>query len=207
MDQQKILEESIMKKLLTTVGLLAIMSWAAYPASAERYEGYRMGPEMMGQGYGERYRSSADEGKLKAYDEEMEKHYKSTASQRQEILVKQHEMATLLINTKTTKDELMEKQKELQGLMNTLQREELSFRWDIHKKYPEMSPDVYGGCLEPAAGSGGAMMGYGGAGMMGYGYYGHGMMDSDDYDEHGRGMMGSGWGNWRRWWPWRDKAK
>jgi len=145
---------------------------------------------MMEQGYSATPRSSVDEETLKAYDEEMEKHSKDTANQRQDILVKQHEMATLLINRKTTKDELMGKQKELQGLMNAWQQEELSFRWDIHKKYPEMTPDVYGGCLGTAAGNGGA-------GMMGQGYYGQGMMNPDDPDGRNRGMRGSGRNKWR----------
>jgi len=50
----------------------------------------------------------------------------------------------------------------------------------------------------------GPAAGYGESGMMGHGAYGHGMMYTDDYEEHGPGMMGSGWMNWRKWWPWRD---
>ena len=50
---------------------------------------------------------------------------------------------------------------------------------------------MYGGCLGPAAG-------YGESGMMGYGAYGHGMMYTDDYEEHGPGLMGPGWMNWRK---------
>lgn len=199
-ERTKKMGEPIMKKLLIVTALLVITSWISLPALAEQYEGYRMGPGMMGQRYSASQRSSVDEATQKAYDEEMAKHYANTADQRQDILVKQHEMATLLVKTKTTKEELLDKQKELQDLMNSLQREELSFRWDLHKKYPQMAPDVYGGCLGPAAG-------YGGPEMMGNGYYGHGMMNPNDYDEHGRGMMGSGWGNWRNWWPWRDKSR
>jgi len=118
-----------MKKLLFTLGSLVITSMLVLPAMARQNEGYWMGHHgMMEQGYGARYRASVDEAVLKAYGEEMEKHYQDTASRRQEILVKQHEIATMLIDTKSTKEALLEKQKELQGLMNTLQQEELSFR-------------------------------------------------------------------------------
>lgn len=187
-----------MKKLLIISLFLAMTSWAVLPAAADRHEGYRMGPGMMEREYGVRQRSSLDEDKLKAYDEEMEEHYKNTTSQRQEILVKQHEMATLLINPKTTKDVVLDKQKELQNLMNSFQRQELSFRWDIYKKYPELTPDMYGGCL-------GLVTGYRGARMMGYGSC-RGMMNPDNYDENGPGMM-PGWRNWRKWLHWRDKDK
>ena len=132
-------EEPIMKKSLMVVFLLVMASLVALPAAAQQHQGYRMGPEMMDQRYNVQQRTSVDEDKLKAYNEEMEKHYKNTASQRQEILVMQHEIATLLINTKTTKDVVLDKQKELQVLMNNLQRQELSFRWDIHKKISGIS--------------------------------------------------------------------
>ena len=181
-----------MKKMLVTVGLVLMTSLMVLPALAQQCEKDRTGPGMMEQGYSASPRSFVDEETLKAYDEEMEKHDKDTANQRLDILVKQHEMATLLINPKTTKDELMVKQKELQGSMNAWQQAELSFRWDIHKKYPEMTPDVYGGCLASAAGNGGnGMMGRGN-GMMG-----QGMMNPDDPDGHNRGMMGSGRNKWR----------
>lgn len=188
--------------MLLTTGTLIMMSLMTFPAFAQQYRGNRMGPGMMGQGYSTIDRSSLDEEKLKVYDEEMAAHYKDTANQRQEIIVKQHEIATLLVNPKTTKKELLEKQMELQELMNTLQREELSFRWDQHKKYPEMTPDIYGGCLVPAAGYGG------GPGMMDYGSYGQDMMDPDGYDDHGYGMMGGyGWRNWKNSAPRRDKSQ
>lgn len=190
-----------MKKLLTTVGILTLMNLMVLPVLAQQYQGYGMGPGMMGQGYNSAQRSSVDEETQKAYDGEMEKHYKATADQRQEIVVKQHEIATLLVNSKTTKDELINKQKEMQELMNVMQRDELSFRWDLHQKYPEMAPDLYRGCLAPAAG-------YGGPGMKGYGPYGRSMMDSDDYEGWGHdGMMGSGWGNRRNREHLRDKSK
>lgn len=185
-----------MKKLFVTVSLLLLSAITGLPALANPYGGYNgmMGPEMMGQGmmgpgmmgpgYGDFQGMPVDEAKLKAYREEIAKHYKDTAEQRREIAVKQHEMATLLIKTTTTKKELLEKQKELQALMNGMQREELSFRWDIREKYPEMTQDMYGGCLGPAAG-------FGGVGMMNQNRYGRGMMDRDDYDHRGQGMMNS----------------
>jgi hypothetical protein len=182
--------EMKVKKLLTAVSLMVFVNVMAAPVFAQPYRGYRMGPGMMGEEYSTIESAPLDEEKLKAYDEELAGHYTDTANQRQDIIVKQHEMATLLVDSKTTRDELIAKQKELQELVNALQREELVFRWDLHKKYPEMSPDIYGGCLAPAAGYGD------GAGMMDYGSYGRDMMNSDDYKDHGYRMRGYGRRNW-----------
>lgn len=157
-----------------------------------------MGPGMMSNPY---QLQTVDENKQKVYDEEMAKHYSASAEQRQAIVVKQHEIATLLVDPKTSKDALIEKQKELQELMNTLQRDELSFRWDLRQKYPEMASDIYGGCLAPAAG-------YGGAAMMGYGSYGPDMMGPDDYGVRGSGgMMGNDRWNWRKREPLRENSR
>ena len=70
--------------------------------------------------------------------------------------------------------------------------------WRVLAALPAAAQQQYQGYgMGPAAG-------YGESGMMGHGAYGHGMMYTDDYEEHGPGMMGSGWMNWRKWWPWRD---
>jgi hypothetical protein len=82
----------------------------------------------------------------------------------------------MMLNPKTTEDELLKKQQELQEARNKLEKEQLAFRFKMNKKYPEVM-ESYG------------MMGYGmGSGMMGDGY---GMMGGYGM---GQGMMGGGYG-------------
>jgi len=173
-----------MKKLLIIAFLLILTSISVLPVLAEQDVGgtRMMGSGMMTPGYSDSERTPVDEEKIKGYNEEFAKHNKDIADQQRAILVKKHEMAILLIKTTTTKEELLEKQKELQVLMNALQREMLSFRWEMNKKYPEMTSDMYRGCL-------GSVASFGGHGMREKGFYGPGMMDADDYDEHGPGGM------------------
>lgn len=182
-----------MKKILITASLLLLTSIVVLPAMAGPYErpSRMMGSEMMMDSYRGSQQTPVDEEKMKAYNEEFAKHHIDIADQQREIIVKRHEMAILLLKTTTTKEELLEKQKELQGLMNALQSEMLSFRWEMNKKYPDMAPDIYRGCLGSGAG-------FGGAGMMEKGLFGPGMMDREDLDEHRPGMMGTGRGNWRK---------
>lgn len=192
-----------MKKVAAgmAVLLLAVMVSASGNADPEYYG---MGPGMMTHMYGDSP-SEVDKEKVEKYQEKIEKQFEGTADLRQNIWVKQHEMATLLASPKTSKQELLEKQKELQKLMNELQQKELAFRWELDKEFPEMASDMYGGCYGPAMGYGmgmacggpGMMGGYGhGSGMMGYGGYGYG---------HGM-MMGPGWGR-KYWRGWRGKEK
>jgi Skp family chaperone for outer membrane proteins len=186
-----------MKRVATGMAVLVLAIMVSASGNAES-EYYGMGPGMMGHMYGEPT-SEADKEKVESYRKEVEKQLEDTADLRQNIWVKQHEMSTLLASPKTSKKELLEKQKELQKLMNELQRKELAFRWELDKKFPEMAPDMYGGCYGPAMGHGMGMA-CGGPGMMGYGGhgYGPGMMG---HGGHGYGhgmMMGPGWG--RKYW-------
>ena len=59
----------------------------------------------------------------------------------------------MLTNPDTTKAEVLTIQQEIQVLTSELQREELSFRWDLNSQFPELATDKYRGCLGAATGS------------------------------------------------------
>ena len=139
---------------------------------------------------------TVDPQKAQEYYQVWQKHGTDTADLREKIWVKRHEMATLLADRNTKKEDLLAKQAELQKLVNQLQNQELAFRWELYQKDPSLAPDAYGGAYGPGMclDGGGMMGGYGGGygpGMMG-GYgggYGPGMMGGYG-GGYGPGMMG-----------------
>jgi hypothetical protein len=113
--------------------------------------------------------------------EAQQRHWQDTAKLRQQVVLDQYELATMMINPKTTEDALLKKQREWQEARAKLEREQLVFAFQTRQKYPQVA-DSYGMM--------GYGMGYGGYGMGGYGM-GYGMMGGYGM---GPGMMGYGMG-------------
>jgi len=194
-----------MKKWLVFGIVVIFAALAASPAMPEMGRG-GMGPGGTGSGQGSwAAPNRLDDKTTQEVNQAWQGHYKDTADLRQKIWTKQHEIATLLSNPKTSKESLLAQQAELQKLINDLQRQQLAFRWDFYQKHPQLAPDAYGGafglgmCIEGGPDTmGPGMMGYGyGAGMMGYGSgygYGPGKMGYGSGAGYGPGMMGYGSG-------------
>jgi hypothetical protein len=126
------------------------------------------------------------QNQFQSYWEAQQQHWQKTAKLRQQVVLDQYELATMMINPKTTEDALLKKQREWQEARAKLEREQLVFQFQIRQKYPELA-DSY---VMMGYGMGGYGMGYGmGPGMMGYGMGGYGM----GYGM-GPGMMGYGMG-------------
>lgn len=138
-----------MKKLFSLFIIIVIVFFAMEAMS--QHMGYRgmMGGGPGGWGRGWWGGEQPDTKISKEIYEAWEKHYQDTAKLRENIWIKRHEMATLLADPKTEKEELLKKQAELQKLVNELQRKQLIFRWELRQKYPQQAPDPYGGCYGP----------------------------------------------------------
>jgi len=137
-----------------------------------------------------------------AFQESQQQYWSKTADLRQQVLLKQYELAALMVNPKAKEDELLKKQRELQDVRAKLEKEQLVYMFQMRRKYPEvmgsygmgygmtggyhhMGPGMMGG----GYGMGPCGMGYG---MPGGGYgTGHGM--TGGYHHMGPGMMGD-WG-------------
>jgi len=128
------------------------------------------------------------QNQYQAFQEAQQQYWSKTADLRQQVLLKQYELAALMVNPKAKEDELLKKQRELQDVRAKLEKEQLVFSYQMKRKYPEVMGS-YG-----AMGSGMMGGGYGmGSGMMGGGYgMGSGMMGGG-YGM-GPGMMGGGYG-------------
>ena len=184
-----------MKKSLLLLALLIFCTAMVSTASAQMGRGWGSPMGWGGQ--------TIEPQKAQEYYKAWEQHNADTADLRDKIWVKRHEMATLLADRNTKKEDLLKKQGELQQLINQLQSQELAFRWDMYQKDPSLAPDAYGGafgagmCLDDDRMGdydndyGPGMMGGYGPGMMGgygpamMGGYGPGMMGG-----YGPGMMG-----------------
>lgn len=133
------------------------------------------------------------QSQFQSFWEAQQQHWQDTAKLRQQVVLDQYELATLMLNPKTTQDALLKKQREWQEARAKLEREQLVFAFRTRQKYPEVA-ESYG---MMGYGMGGYGMGYGmmggygmGPGMMGYGM-GYGMMGGYGM---GPGMMGYGYG-------------
>ncbi len=135
-----------MKKFLIATSLLALTGWGVLPVGAE--------PAMIPISYYDDQRQvMVDEKTLNAYHDEMAKFYQDSADLRHDIWEKSHLFARMLTYPDTTKAEVLTIQQEIQVLTSELQREELSFRWDLNSQFPELATDKYRGCLGAATGS------------------------------------------------------
>jgi len=122
-----------------------------------------------------------------AFQEAQQQYWSKTADLRQQVLLKQYELAALMVNPKAKEDELLKKQRELQDVRAKLEKEQLVFSYQMKRKYPEVIGS-YGTMGYGMMGGGYGM----GPGMMGGGYgMGYGMTGGQHH--MGPGMMG-GWG-------------
>ncbi|MGE5247814.1 MAG: hypothetical protein ACM3L8_05660 [Verrucomicrobiota bacterium] len=146
-----------------------------------------------------------DNGQLQyqKFQEARQQQWRRTAELRQQVLLERSELATMMVNPKTTEDALLKKQRELQESRAKLEKEQLLFLYRMKRQYPEIAESYgltgygmgmgpYGmgyGMMGGAYGMGPGMMGYGmGTGPCGMGYgMGYGM--SGGY-HMGPGMMG-----------------
>lgn len=136
-----------------------------------------------------------------AFREAQQQYWSRTADLRQQVLLKQYELAALMVNPKSKEDELLKKQRELQDVRAKLEKEQLAYMYQMRRKYPEvMGSHGMGYGMMGGYGMGYGMMGGGygmgscgmGYGMTGGGYgMGHGM--TGGYHHMGPGMMGD-WG-------------
>lgn len=157
------------------------------------------------------------QGRYQAFQEAHQQHWAKTADLRQQVLLKQYELAAAMVNPKVSEDTLLKKQQELQDVRSKLEKEQLVFMYQMRRKYPDITQSY--GMMGSGMGMGSCGMGYGmmgggygmgpgmmGSGMgmgacgMGYGYgtmgggYGMGQGMMGGYHHHmGSGMMG-GWG-------------
>jgi hypothetical protein len=123
------------------------------------------------------------ENRFHAFQEARQHHWWKTADMRQQVRLKMLELAAMMANPKSTEDELLKKQGELQGARAILEKEQLSFLYQMKQKYPE----VVGSCGMSGHGMGMGPCGMG-CGTMGRG---HGMGHGAKGGHHmGDGMMG-----------------
>lgn len=148
--------------ILLTVVLSCLIAAAAWAQHAHHPEKARMGPR-------EKPTQKLPPETEEALRAEQAKHAEETAALRRSILVKQHEMAAIFLNPASRLEDLLKKHKELQEIQNELEEQNLTFRWNLSRKYPETATGMMGGCM-----MGGGMMGHGpaagcmrGRGMMG----------------------------------------
>lgn len=116
-------------------------------------------PAGAGQGkipidyYDDQRQIMVEEETLNAYHDEIARFYRETADLRHQIWEKSHLFARLLTDPDSSKDNALALQHEIQLMTNTLQREELSFHWDLNNHFPELATDRYRGCLSGATGT------------------------------------------------------
>jgi hypothetical protein len=135
-----------MKKLLITTSLITLTCLGVLPIGAAS----TMVPTSH---YDDQRQVMVNEQTLNDYHDEMARFYSSSAELRHDIWGKIHLFADLLANPDTTKAEVLTLQQEIQVMNNELQGEELSFRWDLNSRFPELATDKYRGCLGAATGS------------------------------------------------------
>ncbi len=135
-----------MKKFIIATSLLALTGWVLLPIGAAS-------TEIPISYYDDQRQVMVDEQTLNDYHDEMAIFYSNSAELRHDIWEKIHLFATMLTNPGTTKAEALTIQLEIQVMTNELQKEELSFRWDLNSRFPELATDKYRGCLGAATGS------------------------------------------------------
>ncbi|MCA1766220.1 MAG: hypothetical protein LC633_08265 [Desulfobulbaceae bacterium] len=138
-----------MKRIIAAVWLLASTAWGFSPIYAEP-------PGIPVATYGGQGGLEVSEKTLDAYHNEMSLFYSESAYLRHNIREKIHLFANLLTDPDTDKDEIMALQREIQVQTNELQARELSFRWDLHNRFPELATNKYRSCLGAATGTRGA---------------------------------------------------
>lgn len=136
----------IMHRLIFATALLAIIGWISLPGGAKS-------AKIPISNYDINHQIMVDEAILDNYHEEIAGFYKTSAAVRQHIWEKSRLFAKLLTDPETSKASIMTMQREIQQMTIKLQREELSFRWDLNNKFPEMATDRYRGCLSSSTGS------------------------------------------------------
>jgi len=135
-----------MKKIIVVVWLLFLTVRTISPVYAEQ--------QKVTVNYSANHSQIEVKGEtLDAYHDEMARFYRESADLRNNIWEKVHLFANLLADPGTGKDEILSLQEEIQQLTNELQRQELSFRWDLNNLYPELAIDKYRGCLGAATGT------------------------------------------------------
>ena len=124
-----------MKKVFTSICIAVLFGVWTNQGFAQ---GMGMGPGMghMGQYYGSG--KQVDFEKIKEYNEAWQKHYKDTADLWQKVWLAKNEMAVLMMNPKTSKEEALKKHKEVHKLKGELHEKKLIFRLDLKEKFPEM---------------------------------------------------------------------
>ncbi len=135
-----------MKKFLIATSLMTLTYGFFLPISA-------VAAMVPISNYDDQRQLLVDEQTLNDYHDEMAGFYSNSADLRHDIWQKIHLFADMLTNPDTTKEEVLAIQQEIQVLSNELQRKELSFRWDLNSRYPELATDKYRGCLGAATGS------------------------------------------------------
>jgi hypothetical protein len=96
---------------------------------------------------------TVNEETLNAYSDEIKQFYTVSSGLRHLIWEKIHLFAEVLADPDASKEDLLALQAEIQELNNKLQKQELSFRWDLGQHFPEMATDKYRGCLGAATGT------------------------------------------------------
>ena len=135
-----------MNKFLIATTLLALTGWGVLPVDAEQ-------AKIPISYYDDQHQVMVDEETLNAYHDEIARFYRASADLRHLIWERSHLFAKLLTNPDTNKVEVLTLQQEIQLMTSELQREELSFRWDLNSQFPELATDKYRGCLASATGS------------------------------------------------------
>jgi hypothetical protein len=135
-----------MKQMIVAVWLLFAAALGIPPIYAETQKIPVTSPDGQS-------RMEVDQETLNAYHDEMVEFYRDNADLRHTIWEKIHLFADLLTKFATDKEEILALQREIQELNNQLQNKELSFRWDLHNRFPELSGDKYRGCLGAATGT------------------------------------------------------
>jgi hypothetical protein len=135
-----------MKKFLVAATFLALTSGGILTAGAAAEKA----PISY---FGGQDQALVDENRLNAYHDELVKYYQNSTGLRHDIWEKIHLFASQLADPETAKEEVVATQQDIQELNNELEREELSFRWDLNSRFPDLATDKYRGCLGAATGT------------------------------------------------------
>jgi Spy/CpxP family protein refolding chaperone len=170
-----------MRKLMITVGLVAVMLFgAAYV--------YAQGPGYGRTGWGYGKWSTLTPEQQTKFQELRQKFNEETVQLRGNILTKRLELRSLWTNPKVDPKAIQEKEKELRSLQDQLRDKAVQFRLEVRKILTPEQLAQFG----PGSGRG---LGFGRGYMMGYGYrMGHGYGWGPGYGMGPRYGMGPGYG-------------
>lgn len=135
-----------MNKVPIATALLVLTVFCGLPINAES-------GEIPLSHYDGQQQVMVDEETLNAYHNEIAIFYKDSDELRHQIWEKSHLFARLLTNPDTSKTTIMDLQQEIQLLTVELQKEELSFHWDLNAQFPQLATDRYRNCLSAATGT------------------------------------------------------